>query len=190
MQIQVHSLTFYLSSFCHCIYQLWPPPRFNDFIHEAVVCPPIAPLWRFASVSIFWKWKAQAAMSFTRSGLLTSILPPVSVVSHLAFSVKHCCLCLLVNYMCMRFFIPMQPTFTRTFSVYLVHLRDYCDGGVMDVMEFDVVSTIHLLSAVRKVVLSRKLLPITIVCVQECFIFCHGWSEGFSIRRCLLRITG
>ncbi len=60
----------------------------------------------------------------------------------------------------------------------------------MNVVQLDVVSTVHLFPAVAKIILSWEFLPVAIVGVQKCFIFRYCRRKGPLTCQCFVRFTG
>ena len=60
----------------------------------------------------------------------------------------------------------------------------------MNVVQLNVVSTVHLFPAVAKIMLSREFLPVAIVGVQECFIFRYCRRKGTRACHCFVRFAG
>jgi hypothetical protein len=57
---------------------------------------------------------------------------------------EHGGLVLLIELVNVPFGIPMHPTFSNDFGFLFTHLRYYSDGGVVDVVKFDIVGAVHL----------------------------------------------
>ena len=83
-------------------------------------------------------------MTLNQCALLTSLLPREHVPRHLGLGVEHGGFPHFVKFVHMSFNVAMQPTFFVGPGFFLVHLGYDGYGGVVYVVQFDIVSTVHL----------------------------------------------